>query len=191
MLKNSLNFLELHSKKFAKENGVFDIVLYGSAARSKDQPNDIDILIIFVNEPLEKRLEIAQKFKGIVRAEIKNPDIKTINLSELFDNNLLSKEGIIVEGFSLIHQRHFSESLGFKGYALFLYDLMNMNHNEKTKFTYALIGRNNEGILKITHSNQFGKGSISAPIENSEIIEDFMKKWKVNYRKKKILIAEA
>ncbi|MBU2523506.1 MAG: nucleotidyltransferase domain-containing protein [Nanoarchaeota archaeon] len=190
--------MELQSKKFSKENKVFDIVLYGSAARSKEEPNDIDILMIFVNETLEKRLEILQKFKSIVKAGmikvfpiIKNLDVKTINLPELFDKNLLSKEGIIVEGFSLVHHKPFSSSIGFKGYVLFLYDLKNMNHNEKTKFTYALIGRNNEGILKITNSNQFGKGSISAPIENSEIVEDFMKKWKVNYRKKKILISEA
>ena len=124
-------------------------------------------------------------------ASMNSNKAKRYGFSKYVAKEFLARQGILIEGYSLPHKEKFSKRLGFIGYSIFTYNLLNLNHNEKTKFTYALIGRNNEGILKITNSNQFGKGSISVPIENSEMVEDFMKKWKVNYRKKKILIAQS
>lgn len=191
MQENYLKFLELESKNFAKSKDIFDIILYGSKIKGKIETRDIDILIIFKEKPLKERAEITQQFKEKISKEISELDIKTINLLELFKNDFLARQSILTEGYSLIDNVPFSEKMGFLSYSLFTYNLKNLNHNSKTKFTYSLIGRNKEpGILKKLNAKPLGKGAVLLPIENSSFFEDFLKKWKINYNKKNILLSE-
>jgi predicted nucleotidyltransferase len=190
MLNNYLESLKSLSKKFAKENNIFDIVIYGSYVKSSENPNDTDILLIFLNAKLDEQLKIAQKFKQEIKDKVKNPDIKTITLAELFDSNFLARQGILAEGYSLLHSISFAERLGFSGHVIFTYNLKNLNHNTKTKFTYALIGRNSKGILKLINAESLGKGVVSVPIQKSRIFEDFLKEWKVNYKYKTAIISK-
>jgi len=188
MQKDFLTSLELKSKEFAKKNNIFDIILYGSFVRGKEDYKDIDILVVFFDLPLNQRLEVSQRFKGILKKNIKNLDVKNVNLLELYDYNFLARNGILTEGYSLIKKTQFAKRMGFTGMVLFRYNLKNLNHNEKTKFTYSLIGRNDEGIIKKTKSSPIGKGAILVPIENSSLFEDYLKKWRINFEKKNILI---
>ena len=189
MQKDYLNYLISESKKFSKKNKIFDIIIYGSSVKGKLDSNDLDILIIFEDNPLKERLEIIQDFKTHLKSD-KKLDIKTINLRELFQKEFLAKQGVIIEGYSLLHNQQFSETLGFKGYSLFTYSLRNLDHNKKTKFTYALIGRRGEkGILKQIDAISLGKGAFKIPIKNSIIFEDFLKNWNINYKREEILEA--
>ena len=189
MQKDYLKLLELNSKKF-KENykEIFDMVIYGSFVKGKMNFNDIDIMLIFIETNLEKRLEIAGKFKEIIK-EIKNADIKTMNLKELFEAGFLARQGLLIEGISLVKSKSLAEIMGFKGYSLFTYNLKNLNHNEKTKFTYILIGRNSEGIVKSLKGKQLGRGAVKIPIENSHTFFEFLEKWKIDYKRNNILEA--
>ncbi len=190
MQKDYLKCLISKSKKFVKKNSLFDIVLYGSNVKGKLDSNDVDILLIFEEKPLKERLEIGQNFKSLIKQDLKL-DIKTINLKELFEKEFLARQGVLVEGLSLLYNKKFSERLGFEGYSLFSYNLKNLNHNNKTKFTYALIGRRGEeGMLKRVGALSLGKGSVKIPIENSIIFEDFLRRWSLDYKKKDILEAE-
>jgi len=195
MMQNDfLKYLESTSKKFGKEKEAWDIVLYGSSVKAKEIPNDVDLLIIFLEKKLDERMKVAQEFKEILRRNMKKSvvfDIKTINLKEMFDKNFLARQGILVEGYSLIDSTFFAKKFGFEGFFLFTYGLKNLNHNEKTKFTYSLIGRKREGMLKLTSARYLGKGAVAVPAETSSIFEDFLKRWKVNYRENKILISSA
>lgn len=189
MQKKLQDCLILLCSKFVKQNkDIFDIVMYGSFVKGKIEPRDIDILIIFIQKTLDYRLEIAQKFKNLIKNHFKETDVKTINLRELFESNFLARRGILTEGFSLLRKSSFSGSFGFKGYALFYYNLKNMNHNEKTKFTYALIGRNGDGILKNVKAEILGRASFLVPTENEIIFEDFLKKWNIHFNKKLVLV---
>jgi predicted nucleotidyltransferase len=182
--------LILESKKFAKENSIFDIVLYGSNVKGKLDSNDIDILVIFENEPLKKRSSLSQEFKSKIKGNL-NLDIKTINLIEFFEKDFLARQGVLIEGYSLLNKENFSERMGFKGYSIFTYSLKNLDHNNKTKFTYALIGRRKEkGILKQVNAIPLGKGAVKIPIENSIIFEDFLKEWNIMFKKENILEAK-
>ena len=188
--KDYLKFLESESKNF-KNKDIFDIVLYGSLIKGKIEARDIDILLIFHEKSLKERAEIAREFKEKISEKINSLDIKTINLLELFESDFLARQSILAEGYSLISNIPLSEKIGFLSYALFTYNLKNLNHNEKTKFIYSLIGRNKSpGILKKLNANPLGKGVILLPINNSSIFEDFLKKWKINYVKKNILMSE-
>ncbi len=189
MQNNSLSFLKSESKKFADKD-IFDIVIYGSSVMLKEEPGDTDIVIIFKDKAMKERLEITQKFKSKIKGKINNPDVKTINLAELFDINFLARQGIIAEGQSLIDDSPFSSKLGFKGYSLFTYSLKSLNHNEKTKFTYSLIGRRDKGMIDKVGAISLGKGAFIVPIEKSALFEDFLKQWKINYKTKKALISE-
>ena len=190
MLNNYLKYLKLISKQFRKEKKIFDIVAYGSSVRNKENPNDLDIVIICTSSSFNDRLSLAQEFKERIKSKIKNPDVKAINLTELFDKNFLARQGILVDGYSLFDSIFISKKLGFNGYSLFTYNLKKLDHNKKTQFTYSLIGRRKEGILKLINAVYLGKGVIAIPSENSSIFEDFLKKWNVDYKEKKILIAE-
>lgn len=188
MQENYLRYLISQSKKFAKKNEIFDIVLYGSAIKGKSQARDIDILIIFTNEKLRVRVILAQQLKEILREKILNLDIKTINLNELFDKEFLARQSILIEAISLIDNKTIAEKIGFKGYTIFKYELKNLNHNEKTKFTYALSGRNSPGILKKFKAEKLGKGVVQIPIENSITFEEFLTNWKIKFQSKNVLI---
>lgn len=189
MLNSYLKYLISECKKFAKEHDVFDIILFGSASKGKTDARDIDIILLFNEKPLKERIEIAQKLKEILKKKISNLDIKTANLKELFEEEFLARQSILTEGFSLIHNTPFSKTLGFEGYALFSYNLKNLNHNEKTKFTYALIGRNSAGVLKNLKAVPLGKGAVMIPIKDSLNFERFLNEWKINYIKKSILVS--
>ena len=189
MLKNYLRLLKLGCKKFAKKYDVFDIVLYGSAVKGSEDINDIDILLIFNQKKLNERTSISQELKEILSKKIKKVDIKTINLKELFETGFLARQAILIEGYSLLDNIDFSRKLGFKGYSLFTYNLKNLNHNEKTKFIYALIGRAKEGMIKKLNGKHIGRGGMIIPIKNSLIFDKFLKKWNINYDKKKILVS--
>lgn len=189
MLENYLKYLTSECKKFAKKYDVFDIVIYGSAMKGKEKARDIDLLLIFKGRKLKERVDISQELKEILHKKIEKIDIKTINLEELFEKEFLARQGIFVEGYSLLHEIDFSKKLGFIGYALFTHNLKNLNHNEKTKFTYALIGRNSQGMIKQLNAEPLGKGAILVPIKNSLIFENFLQKWKLDYKKKIILVS--
>ena len=105
--------------------------------------------------------------------------------------SMLARQGIIAEGYSLVDNAPFANKLGFYGYVIFTYNLKNLDHNKKTRFIYALIGRRKErGILKQLNIIPYGKGVYEVPIENSLVFEEFLKKWDVNYNKKNILISQ-
>jgi len=190
MLKNYLSFLKSVAKKLAKEKNIFDIVSYGSFVKGKENPNDFDFALVFVNTPLSERLNIAQEFKEKIREKIKNPDVTTLNIFELFDSSFLARQGVLVEGISLLSSTSIAERLGFKGYSLFTYNLKNMTLSQKTRFTYSLSGRNNIGIIERLGAKHLGRGVIAIPIDKSAIFEDFLKEWKIQYEENKILISD-
>ena len=191
MPENYLDFLILKSKEFAKKHAVFDIVLFGSAVKGKIEPEDIDVALIFNNVSLKERMHLTHEYKSIFRSRVKNIHIESINLSDFFEVSFFARQGIILEGYSLIHKTNLSKRFGFESFSLFSYTLKNLNLSKKTSFTYSLIGRNKrDGMIKKTNAKPVGKGAILVPIENSIIFEEFMTKWNLDYTKKNILISK-
>ncbi len=190
MQNNYLEFLKSKSKKFAKQHELMDIILFGSSVRGKIEPKDIDIILISHEKNIKKNLEVLQEFRNILKNKISKEDTKIINIEELFESNLLARQGILIEGISLVYDRPLSNIMGFAGYSLFSYKLKNLNNTEKTKFIYSLIGRNKKGIIKKLKGVQIGKGAVMIPIENSEVFKEFLEKWEIKYNMRKILVSE-
>ncbi|MGE0792775.1 MAG: nucleotidyltransferase domain-containing protein [Candidatus Woesearchaeota archaeon] len=166
---------------------VFDIIIYGSCVKGKSKPNDIDVLVIFNNEfSLKQRLDEIQKIKLEENFDFKL-DIKQILLQELFSASFLARTGIFLEGISIKQNKLFSETIGFKSFSLFTYDLSNLKHSEKVKFNYILAGRNKKGIIEELSGIRLVSGAIKIPIENSLIFEEILKNNKINYNKFDVL----
>ncbi len=183
MLNNLKKLLE--SEK--KNKTIFDIVVYGSFAKGKEIPADIDIIIIFLEGTLRERLEKLQSIKFKIKKLNKNFDLKQILLPELFSSAFFARTGILLEGISLFSGKYFSEKLGFKSYSLYFYDLTNLSHLEKVKFNYILSGRYSEGILSKLEGVRLADGAIKLPLINTYEFEEILKNNKIKYSKKNIL----
>ena len=168
--------------------------MYGSASRGKQNPRDVDILIIFndsvskndyFNKPYELR-KILEKHDNI------KFDVKGIRISEIFEKKFNASISIFTEGYSLIKKEYIGKYLGGNNYSLFVYSLKNLNNSEKTMFQYALNGRRNStGIIKELNGSHISSGSILIPIQNSEIFKVFLERWKINYDEWKNLMMRA
>ncbi len=189
MPRNYAKSLGSACKRHAEKHDIFDIVLYGSAITGKQEARDVDLLLLFKSEALKKRAETAQELKEVLAKTVENLDVKTLNLPELFGSDFLARQALLVEGYSLLHDAPFSERLGFKGQAIFTYSLKSLGHNKKTRFTYALSGRQGEGIREKLTLESLGRGAVLVPVENCSVFESFLQQWDVTYEKKKVLVS--
>ena len=182
-----LKSLKSESKKI-KNKELIDILIYGSSVKGKRKTGDIDIILIFNNLPLDKRLEITQKFKE--KVNLKNLDIKSINLIELLDKSFLARQGILLEGISLLDSKPLAKKLGFDSFTLFTYNTEKISNTEKVKLSFALNGRRNEkGFLEKINAKKFGTGKILVPISKSNLFSEFLEKLNLNFKQENILIA--
>lgn len=169
---------------------IFDVVAYGSIVKGKIKPNDIDIMAIFLHGSLKDRLEMIQKIKlGLEKSFDLPIDIKSMLISDFFKPEFLARQGVILEGVSMIDGKQAANKFGFKAFKLFTYDLANLNNTKKTQYIYAVNGRYSEGILKKLEGKSLGKGVIIVPVKNSLEFEEFLEKWDVNFKSENILVS--
>ena len=166
---------------------IFDIVLYGSVAKGRTYPADIDIIVIFRKGTLKERLQKIQSIKQKIRVE-KKVDIKGILWEELFQEQFFARSGIILEGISLFDGKPFSHKIDFKGFVLFVYDLRDKSHTEKVKFNYVLSGRKDIGMVKRLEGKHIAPSVIQIPVKNSLEFEEVLKRHNINYSKQNYLI---
>lgn len=170
-----------------KDKKIFDIVIYGSLVKNKENPNDIDILVIFNEGNLKERLDKIQSIKHKIKRKEKI-DIKGALWRELFQEEFFARSGVFLEGVSAFTGKSFAERIDFNGFAIFIYRLTNKPHAEKVKFNYILTGRKAEGLIKKLEGKHLAPGVIEIPIKNSLEFEDVLKKNNINYFKKEVLV---
>lgn len=172
-----------------KDNSIFDIVLYGSSVKGKENPADMDIAVIFRSGSLKDRLSKVQLIKRKIKLD-KKIDIKGILLEELFKPEFFARSGIFLEGMSIFDGKYFSEKIGFSGFVLFNYFLTGKTHTEKVKFNYVLSGRKEKGIVSYLEGKQIAPCVVKIPIKNSLEFEEVLKKHKISYSKMNVLIQD-
>ena len=115
-----------------KRESIFDIVIFGSLAKGKLSPRDIDIIVIFLDGHLRERLDSIQDIKNNLKNKIEgNIDIKQTLLKEIFSPGFLARTGILLEGFSVFNNKKFCQTFGFESFALFWYNLNGLSHTQK------------------------------------------------------------
>ena len=188
----------LKNKKFLKATDVFmqdkdviDVIIFGSSVREKENPFDIDILVIYLTEKRENTDETYQFRKRIEEIVKKNVHAVSIGYKNLFKPEFLPRQSILSEGFSMKIKNYLSEGFGFSSRILFKYSLKEKNNSKRMQFYYALYGRKKEkGILEKSNCLKFSDSIILSPIENSELLKNFFKKNSIQFIEIPVLIPE-
>ncbi len=183
MLLKELKVIINKSRKLIKENGnIFDITLIGSSIKGKSKPSDIDLIIIFKRKIPQKDIEIA-----LNKIRSSNIHAGYVFFEDLYKESIW--QTIIHEGISLKNNKKISNLLGFKSSIIFSYNLKKMKPADKSRFSHSLYGRKKtEGLLFEVKGEELGRGCFSVPVEKSEEIYDFFKKWSIDFKVKKSLI---
>ncbi|MBS3143081.1 nucleotidyltransferase domain-containing protein [Candidatus Woesearchaeota archaeon] len=156
---------------------IEDIILLGSFMKGKEDPEDIDVLIIF-KEQVDKPVESALK-KAL---HLNNLDLNSITLQELEGDGFIAKEGVYLEGFSLLRNAPVSSRLGFYSVAFLCYNLSSLKGSARVRFYYALQGRGvAPGFLKTLQAARYSDNIILCAYGEIEKLKSFFEQWKIPY----------
>ncbi len=192
MLKSLLKNKEFSKiiKEFLKKLEILDIILFGSAVREKDEPQDLDILVLYSNQD-SKNTETSYELRKRLEKLFKNIQVISKTYAQLFKPEFQARISLLSEGYSLRNGNFISRGLGYKNIILFKYSLGDLSKSKRMIFYYTLYGRNKEkGLLEKNNAVKFSDSIILAQTENSETIKEFFEKSKIEYRQTPILIPE-
>ena len=166
-------------KLIEKEKEVHDIVVFGSIVRGKEKPRDIDVLVIFkknINKEIEYqvRKEIEKRYEAV--------SIISKTETTLFDPAFDARESILFEGKSLLTGVTLGEHYGYASLGMFKYQFKDWTKLQKTKYYYALNGRDGKkGIAQELGCVKLSDGIILVPLYNIEEFRSFLESWKINF----------
>lgn len=181
-LRNKLKALVVENQD------VEDILVFGSIIRGKEEPNDIDIIVMFkdkINKETEYviRKELEKNYKNV---SIISKTEKT-SLDKAFD----ARESLLFEAKSLITEKNLAEEYGFHSFGMFKYNFGNWDKLKKTKFYYALNGRGSrEGIADMLNCIKLSDSLILTPLEKIEAFKEFLDSWQIKYKYIPIILPE-
>ena len=169
---------------------VLDILQFGSSVEEGENPNDLDIAVIFNKIPLKEQLDQAQKIKKQLEKFVEIPvHISSFDLYSLFDASNFAKESILFFGKSIITGDSFAKRLGFSPKIQIYYSLENLKKKDKIRFNYMLNGRGGEyGLLRKHKGVLLKPGLIEINPESENIFVNSIKEFKVDFRSARVLL---
>jgi predicted nucleotidyltransferase len=171
-------------KKYPLE--VSDIIIFGSLMRGKEKPTDIDVVVVFFNN-VNKDIEYL--FKKQAEKLISNISLISKTNDSIQDDSFDARDGIFFEGFSLIRECFLSSEKGYTSFGMFTYQTKKLKNTDRTKFSYALHGRNgSNGVLSSLLGFRLSDNVLLFPLENISRAEDFFSYWKIDYKFIPVLI---
>jgi len=163
---------------------IEDIIVFGSMMKGEEMPTDIDVLLVF-REKVDKAIE--NEFRE--EAGIQNIDANSVSSKELEGDGFIAKEGLYLEGKSLVTGKRLSDSLGFFSACLITYDLTQIKGSLRTRFYYALQGRGTDiGFLGSVGAKRFSDNVIICDYSIVDKVTPFFEHWKVPHKSIPVLI---
>lgn len=185
-LGKMLSALRRWAKGERHDPAIFDIVLYGSAAKGGAHPRDVDVAVIFRSGTLRERLAKLQQLKKKIAAPVL--DLKGILWEELFHEQFFARSGILLEGISLLDGKPMAQKLGFEGAALFSYELKGKPHREKVAFNNVLRGRAGKGMIGRLGGERLAPGIVQVPIRSSREFGELLRLHRIPFRERKVMV---
>lgn len=183
MLRELLKNRKLNNliKKFSikHKDKVLDIILFGSALKGGEKPNDIDIILLFSRK---EDTDIAYELKKSLRDINPLFSITTINYKGLLEGHTILNESIFSEGYSLIYKKPIAAAFGFTSNFLVKYELRGFSKSERMRFYYSFYGRGGaKGISSLLNLKKFSETLIICPPENLKKLEEYLKNWNIKF----------
>ena len=177
-LENStvLKSLTESLKPFLQKYKVIeDIVIFGSLAKKKSLPKDVDIAL-FVREKKEAAIEKIEEEIRTILPKLKI-DFLSIDISDIFSPIFLS---VTKEGFSVSKEEFISVLQGIKPVKLYKYAMLMLNPVQKVQFDRGL-----RKIVQEVDGIRVARSVVLIPLQNSELFEEFLKTWKIVFETKR------
>jgi predicted nucleotidyltransferase len=153
-----------------KYKEIDDIVVFGSFVKDKFQPNDIDLAVISEEKSIY--------FAGKISSELpKNAHMELLSSKQIYQTRV--GISIILEGFSIKHNKFLRDILGISPKKIYVYEIRNLKPSEKRQFNRALLEH-----LKTTRGDKLGAGSVMIPTEKSGFFDDFLERWNLKFNAK-------
>lgn len=172
-LKN-LSKIKNKLKLFIKDSEIIDIIIFGSSAKGKSSPKDIDIALI-TDKKITKQLE------GL--------HISIIRPKEFFQNPPSIATTILREGFSIRNNKPYAEAIRFNSKTLFIYILKNLNASNKVRISRILHGnKKDKGMVEKEDGKWLSNQVFTTPIEKDYLFEQFFIQNRINFNKYNLLI---
>jgi predicted nucleotidyltransferase len=188
LLKDTRFKSEIHAFYKANHDCILDIIVFGSSLKGKENPNDIDILIIYTDT---KSIDKGYALKKSLKAKGYEADITEKTYHELFSESFQAREAFLSEGYSLIKNKSISGGLGFTNLSLFRYELKGFSKTDRMRFYYSLNGRGDkQGILARYYAIKFSESIILCPMENLENLKEYFVQWNIKFEEFPILIPQ-
>lgn len=148
-----------------KNNGIIDIILFGSFVKGKGNASDIDIALL--SETSLDRIKVRKDLEAVLQKKI---DVQILTLHDYSKPLWIS---LIREGFSVKHDVFLHQLYKIEPLVLYKYSLKELTVSKKVMFERAL--KNFAGIQRI--SNRV----VLVPIPKSEEFNDLLKQWKIDF----------
>ena len=164
---------------------IWDIALYGSFIRGKEDARDMDIAVLTRKEfSEEKKLSLAQQIKEQLTNTFPEIlfDVMVVDVSDFLNPHFLAREGIIAEGYLILKKEYLSKLLGFETFAYIKYSLQGLTASQKKMLYYALHGRRDmNGVLKEINGQCVSREVLKIPLQSSYNMEQLLKLHRVSY----------
>ncbi len=148
-----------------------DIIIFGSFAREKSNPRDIDIALL-VNQKNDSEIDDIENQLHKILPDL-NVDIIIVSIKELYNPVWFS---IMNEGFSILKNKFFRDIYGMKASRLYKYSIKKLNPVEKVQFDRGL-----KIILKKIDGIRLVRTVVLISMNKSEQFEEFLKTWGIEY----------
>jgi predicted nucleotidyltransferase len=175
MLKKlkSLSEIKRELREYLESKEVYDVVIFGSYVKGKENPSDIDVAVIS-----DKDLK-----------EIDGYHVSFLRPEDFFEKIPSLVTTLFKEGHSLKSGKSFSESYGFKNKCLFSYWLSDLSDSEKVKTVNFLRGCGKEkGAVEEQGGEWLANGIFICSIDKDYLFENFFMNRKIKFRKDYLLM---
>jgi|SRR3989344_2118236 len=169
-IKNELKGLFQHKE-------ILDLIIFGSFVKNKPNPNDIDIALIVKDKSIDKSL-----------LDNKNYHFSLISIDDFFKNSISLTNTLFREGYSLKHNKNFSELFNFANKVLFSYELLNLSNSNKVKIVNMFHGKKNKGLVELNEGKWISRQVFIIPVKNEKLFEDIFLNFNCKFKKSYILI---
>ena len=145
-------------KGLLKNEEIQDIIIFGSKAKGRLSPEDIDIAILLKQENPE--------IKKIIIQAVPNADVQFITIGDIYKSIFFT---LIKEGFSVRKEEYLHNMYNMHPVNLYKYNLKQLSASKKVMFERGI--KSIKGIVRLSNS------VVLVPIAHSAEFDDFLKNW--------------